>query len=421
MADLLLVEVDRESKNEERVNVPPLGLAYIAAVCEEAGFSVEIIDLNIQKDLGRVIENASVVGVSFYTHNYDRALSVLDKAKKKKKFVIAGGPHATPLYRDVLADGFDAVVRGEGEYPILKLLTQDGDPSGIKGLAYHENGRTVVKGVWRVKDLDTLPLPARHLLELEKYSFPGALATSRGCSYNCIFCASRNQSGTLRLRSAKSVVEEVLWLRENNMDSFLVIDPNFAYSKRRLLEICDGIMGLGLTWFSELRLDHMDDEVVEAMGNAGCKVVRFGIESGSQRVIDVIKKDLSLENAERTVGKFIENGITPVCGFMIGHPSETKKDFKATIVLAEKIRKLGGEVTFAVQTPYPGTYIHRNAGKLGIDILHQNWSSYHHLEPVMRTRAFGARELREMLETSLDSLGEKTKRRSFRSIAQNRA
>ncbi len=418
MADLLLVEADRKHRREEKVDVPPLGLAYIAAVCEEAGFSVEILDLNIQREgLAKSITDAGIVGVSFYTHNYDRALSVLEKAKKKGKNVIAGGPHATPLYKEALADGFDIVVRGEGEYPILELLKRDGDPAGIKGLAYLEDGRAVVNGVWRVEDLDSLPLPARHLLKLDRYSFPGAIATSRGCNYSCIFCASRNQSGTLRLRSAERVIEEVGWLKENGMDSFLVVDPNFAYSKERVLGICNGIRDLKMRWFSELRLDHMNVEVIKAMADAGCKVVRFGIESGSQRVVDVIKKGISLEKIERTIEMLSKNGITPVCGFMVGHPTEDKADFEFTLALAERIRKLGGETTFAVQTPYPGTYIYRNAARLGIDILHHNWNSYNHLTPVISTKSLANRELRKMLETALNSIGEREQRRSFRSIA----
>jgi len=417
MADLLLIEVNRDSKNEEKVDVPPLGLAYIAAVCEGAGFSVEIIDLNVQKELpAKAIHVAGIVGVSFYTHNYGNALHILAEAKKNGKLVIAGGPHATPLYKKVLEDGFDIVVRGEGEYPILELLKNGGDPKGIRGLAYNKNGRTFVNGVWRIKDLDSLPMPAIHLLKLEKYSFPGAIATTRGCNYNCIFCSSRNQSGTLRLRSAKSVVEEIRWLKKKGLDSFLIVDPNFAYDKGRVLEVCDEIKGLEMRWFSELRLDHMDNEVIKAMAKSGCKVVRFGIESGSQKVVNTIKKDIQLENVEKIVTKLVENGIIPVCGFMIGHPDETKRDFEASLALAEHIRELGGETTFAVQTPYPGTYISRNSQKLNLDIQHHDWNSYNHLNPVISTEAFSNHDLRMMLETILKGLDSK-KRRSFRSIA----
>lgn len=421
MADLLLVEVGRELKGEEKTDVPPLGLAYIAAVAEEEGFSVEIIDLNVKdEDPGDKIDDAGMVGVSFYTQNYHRAISVLEDAKARGKSVIAGGPHATPLYKDLLADGFDIAVRGEGEYPVCELLRRDGNPKGIRGLAYLENGRAVANGVWRVEDLDLLPLPARHLLDLEKYSFPGAIATSRGCDHSCIFCSSRNQSGTLRLRSAGSVVEEIHALREMGMRSFLVVDPNFAHSKGRVLEICDGIRDAGMEWYAELRLDHLDDELIKAMATAGCRVVRFGIESGSQRVVDAIRKGISLSMVERMVKALVDNGITPVCGFMVGHPNESKTDFEATLRLAERIRELGGEATFAVQTPYPGTYLYRNAAKLGIDILHHNWSSYQHLNPVISTREFSAEDLKELLRAALRGIGEEKKRRSFRSIAKKK-
>src|SRR3989304_3839982 len=302
MADLLLVEASHGSASEEKVDVPPLGLAYIASVAEKNGFSTEIVDLNLRgTNLEKGVKKAGLVCVSSYTHNYHRALDILRLAKRFNKIVAIGGPHATPLYKEVLREGFDYVVRGEGEYPVLNLLKGAMD---THGLAVMEKGQPKANFVARVKDLDALPFPSRHLLELKRYSFPGSIATTRGCASHCIFCSSRNQSGCLRARGVESLKEELTELHSQGIDRFFVIDPNFAFDKKRTLEFCNMVKGLGMRWFTELRLDHMDNDVIKSMGDSGCIVVRFGIESGSQRIVDLIKKGISIERLEDVVEGF---------------------------------------------------------------------------------------------------------------------
>ncbi|MFQ5800687.1 MAG: B12-binding domain-containing radical SAM protein [Candidatus Hydrothermarchaeales archaeon] len=399
MTDLLLIETPHGLASEEKVDVPPLGLAYIAAVAEKEGFSIEILDLNLGEDnIESRIKRAGTVGISCYTHNYPYALELLSTAKEHGKTVVIGGPHATPLYKDALSDGFDYVVRGEGEFPTLNLLKGSGD---VRGLAFMQGGVPRANLVFRVKDLDSLPLPARHLLDIKRYSFPGALPTTRGCAHHCIFCSSRNQSGCLRARSVASLRSELEDLLSRGIESFFGTDPNFAFDRKRTLEFCCMVKDPGMEWFTELRLDHVDGEIIKEMSRSGCRVVRFGIESGSQRVVDFIKKGISIKNLEDVIRTFRHHRIVPVCGFMIGHPTETKKDFEMTLRLAKKVIALGGESTFAIQTPYPGTYLYNNAEKLGIKILTRDWREYHHLNPVVETENFSADDLREMLFDAL--------------------
>ncbi|MEE8423537.1 MAG: radical SAM protein [Thermodesulfobacteriota bacterium] len=426
MKDLLLIEAPIVvNALEEKTTVPPLNLAYIAAVCETAGFKVDIMDLNHgDKGLDKKIEDAGLIGISCFTHNYHDALDILRKTKEHGKKVVIGGPHVSFCYEEALRDGFDFVVRGEGEFVILELLKRlkEGGDLNIRGLIFKENGKIRKNGVWRVENLDALPFPARHLLKLHKYTYPGAIATSRGCVNHCIFCSSRNISGRLRLRSAESVVEEITHLKNLGIDSFLVVDPNFAYDKKRTLEICNGVEELEMEWYAELRLDHVDGEVIRKMAGSGCRVVRFGIESGSQRIVDFIKKGIELKDLLKTIETFVKNGITPVCGFMIGHPHETGKDFEKTMKLAKKIKDLGGEATFAVQTPYPGTYLFKNAERLDVKILHKEWNDYHHLNPVIETESFTIDNLRRMLSDALLMNREGgAKRKSFRNIALSRS
>jgi radical SAM superfamily enzyme YgiQ (UPF0313 family) len=436
MTDLLLIEAPQTSVVEEKMDVPPLGLAYIASVVEKGGFSVEILDLNLGKEnLSARIKEASLVGISSYTHNYPIALTLLHTAKDFGKKVVIGGPHATPLYRDVLKDGFDYVVRGEGEYPILNILEGKED---LKGFARMEDGHPKANFVNRVNELDSLPFPARHLLNLKKYSFSGAIATTRGCSSHCIFCSSRNQSGCLRARGVSSLQSELESLQAFGLDRFFVIDPNFAFDKARTLQFCEMVKELKMEWFTELRLDHLDAEIIKAMADSGCRVVRFGIESGSQRIVDLIKKGISIENLEEIIKTFQRHDIVPVCGFMIGHPSETRRDYETTLGLAKKVIALGGEATFSILTPYPGTYLYKNAERLGIKILTRQWSEYHHLNPVIETNNFTAEKLSRMLFEALFAISgneplnseilesdepnkflEGVERRSFRSICRD--
>jgi radical SAM superfamily enzyme YgiQ (UPF0313 family) len=439
--DLLLIEVEQKrSVSEANTTIPPLGLAYIAAVAEQEGFKVDIIDLNIENgDIERKIEKAGLVGISCYTNNYPEALRVLRLAQKYGRKTVLGGPHATALPYEVLNDGFDFVVLGEGELVILELLRalDRGVKPSARGLAYMEKGIIRKNGVKRVEELDSLPLPARHLLDLEKYTYPGAIATSRGCIYSCRYCSARTISGKLRLRNAKKVIDEIAYLRDLGLDSFFVIDPNFAFDKKRVLKICKGVKDLHMEWIAELRLDHVNAEIIRAMAKAGCKVGRFGIESGSQRVVDLINKGIKIGDVLKIVKIFLGEGIMPVCGFMIGHPTETREEFEATLKLALKIKELGGEVTFAVQTPYPGSYLYRRAESLGIKILTRDWSEYHHLNPIVETENFSNEDLRRMLFDSITSImgitipnvllseerpevirvGNGLERKSFRSIA----
>jgi radical SAM superfamily enzyme YgiQ (UPF0313 family) len=422
--DLLLIEAMQKSPSEYNITTPPLGLGYIAAVSEDRGHSVEIVDSNVQEiKIEEKIKDANLVGVSCYTHNYHEALKIKEHAQKYGVKTVIGGPHATALPRQCVTDGFDFAVIGEGELVILEIL------DGVEG------GN--VRSVRRVSDLDGLPYPARHLLDLEKYTYPGAIATSRGCAYMCRYCSARMISGKLRLRKADKVIEEVSYLQSLNLDSFFVIDPNFAFDKKRVMEICEGVKGLGMEWFAELRLDHVDAEIIKAMAKAGCKVGRFGIESGSQRIVDLIDKRINVKDVPKIIKTFVENGITPVCGFMIGHPSETKEEFEGTLNLALKIKELGGESTFAVQTPYPGSYLYGGSDDLGIKILSDKWREYHHLNPIIETENFSNDDLRRMFFDSIikinedqipgveppeefpkiTRIGEGLERKSFRSIA----
>lgn len=437
---VLLVETPHSEVSEPHTDVPPLGLAYMAAFLEEGGHQVRIADMNLEMEVTGDMAWADLVGISCYTHNYHLAVKIKEEARSMEKPTVIGGPHACALPEDIMGDGFDYAVMGDGEYAIMALadaLETHGSLEGVPSLVYMVGDEIKKNPMKRVKDLDALPLPARHLLDLDKYSFPGAISSSRGCSNTCIICSSRLISGTLRHRSVKSVLAEVKMLKEKGIHEIFFTDPNFASDRKRTLEICRGLAELDVRWFAELRLDHVDQEVIEEMGASGCKVIRFGIESGSERIIETIKKGIDISRVEDVVKAFVANGIVPVCGFIIGHPGETPEDFEKSKELALKVRDLGGEATFSIYTPYPGTMTYNNAEALGMKILSRDWRRYHHLAPVIETENFKANDLRKALfevlmeyydielpeaqdhqgPPEITTIYEGVKRRSFRSIA----
>lgn len=437
---MLLIDSPLTQVSERKVDLPPLGLAYIASILRDRGFGVRILDMNVSTGLEKALEEADVVGISSYTQNYPWAVEILETAKSYQKVVAAGGVHATFRFGEALKHGFDFVVRGEGEYSFTEAvsrLSAKKSLTGVKGIALLREGRVIDGGFWRVENLDELPLPARDLLELDRYAFPGAISTTRGCAYACVFCSSRAMSGPLRMRSPESVLKEIEQIKSLGYNRFFIIDPNFAFSKERALKICSLVKPLDMVWFSELRLDHIDSDLIRAMAEAGCRVVRFGIESGSQEVINTIKKGIEVSRVKRIVRELARAGITPVCGFMLGNPGETKESIKATLKLAEEIKALGGEVAFSVHTPYPDTPIFRHAQSFGIEIHSCNWWEFHHLNPVISTEHFSLDELRALLFDAvlkiegvsistpeidesypeIYELGINVERKSFRSIA----
>lgn len=405
--NVLLIEAG-EGEAKEKADVIPLNLLYPASFCSDfQEAEIEVADLRLGKDLKKIdekIERADLIGISCYTHNYKVALKILEKAKRvdKSKIVIAGGAHVTPLYREALSHGFDAVVRGEGElalYGIIKAILNGEDfrKKEIPGIAFKKNNKVFVNPVKRIYDLDSLPFPARDKVDIKSYYFPGAIATGRGCAYLCTFCSGRNQSGFLRLRRVESLLKELEEIKGMGIKSFFVIDPNFAFDKERVIEFCREVKKLGMHFYAELRLDQVDESIIKALAEADCRVVRFGIESGSQDMVDIIKKGINLSELLYKVKLLVKHGIKPICGFMLGLPNETREHHEKTLMVARKIVESGGEVNFAVLTPYPGTYIYRNAEKLGIKIKTRNWEEYHYLNPVIETENFKTHELRKML------------------------
>ena len=367
-------------KNDVRRAITPLGLISIAAVLEQNGYEVAILDIstegyyNLKEDgdfvtyglseeqiKKRISEFApDVFGVScIFSTQLENAKKTLKLAKELNPNIITltGGSHPTYAVEDMLNASFiDYVIIGEGELPTLQLLeslNNNRDTSIINGVAYKKEGKIIVNSPQFVENLDELPMPALHLLNMEKYfeinipqnPYPkgkrvAQILTSRGCSAKCIFCTTTNFWGNrYRGRSAQKVVQEIKYLKERyNIDEIQFTDDNFTLNKKRAMEILEGIKDLNLHWCTPqgIAVWALDEEVIEKMRETGCYQLTFAIESGNQEVLkNIIQKPLDLRKVKPLVDKAKSLGIKIHAFCICGLPGETIKQMYETYNFAK--------------------------------------------------------------------------------------
>lgn len=394
----------------------PLGLAYIAAVLEQHGYAVEILDAlalgNEQREelpdgwvriglteaqIARRVADYSpdIVGISCGFTVYASDSHGIAKCVKQacpKAIIVFGGAHSTVAPELVLKDEtVDLVVRGEGEMTLLEIVkcVEKGKPyTHIKGTVARDNGQKLIYNEPRefIKDLDQLPFPARHLLPMEKYfAFqkkgkllyryymrkPMAnIITSRGCPYNCVFCAVRTISGrTWRGRSAENVAEEIkLLVNQYGIKEFTPWDDNISLRKERLIKICQSIVddGLDLTWATPngIYLPSMDEEVLKWMVKSGYYRITFGLESGSEATLEYIRKKISRDKVREIINVCNKLGIWTNATFVMGFPDEPIESIKAT--MRAPIDYGLDYANFFIAQPYEGTDLFRDFEKAGL-------------------------------------------------------
>jgi radical SAM superfamily enzyme YgiQ (UPF0313 family) len=213
-----------------------------------------------------------------------------------------------------------------------------------------------------VKSLDELPIPKQHLLPLDKYKMPFLgrryvwVLTNRGCPYSCTYCFEGVVWGkSVRYRSAESIYKELAYLNDHDVHNVLFLADLFTYNRKGVLELCDLIVqrGLKVRWTCNSRVDTIDEEMIVRMKQAGCWLIAFGIESGSQKVLDNVKKDAQVEDAVRTINLCHKHGIKTWGYFIMGLPGETRQTVRETIDLAKRIPL--DIALFHVAMPYAGT------------------------------------------------------------------
>jgi anaerobic magnesium-protoporphyrin IX monomethyl ester cyclase len=352
-----------------------LGLGYLAAVLEKNEYQVDVIDCQLLKlsleDFRSEISKRqpNIVGVTSSTLTYQSALKLVKIVKEAcpECITIAGGPHVTFWDDKALEEcpELDIVVRREGEITMLEIvqkIEEDKSYDDVLGTTVRKEGK-IVKNPDRsyIEDLDGLPFPARHLWPMERlreYEDILYLATSRGCVYWCEFCTTVRMHGRkYRMRSPKNVVDELEFLHKTyGAKKFTFCDDAFTVDQPRTEALCSEILqrGLKIEWNCGTRVDMITKELLAKMKEAGCITVWFGVESGTQQVLDAMKKGISPELTIKVLGWVRELGLKPVPNVILGFPGETKKSAWKTIKFIEKIAP--DEVGFYnVATPFPGT------------------------------------------------------------------
>lgn len=383
--------------------MPSLGIGYIASVLEKNNFDVKIIDARVegytQAKLIKVLNglNPDVAGITFTTENRFDAFDTMKKIREAipNVILVAGGPHVSLAAEDTLLHitELDYIVRGEGEYSFLELLRSlmDGKgPEDVQGISFRKDGRVIHNPpVLLIKNLNEVPFPARHLFPWDKYNFtlevPGKgnlkaanIMTSRGCPYGCNFCATSNMWGrSCRMRSPENIIEEVeLLVDRYRAKAIWIFDDTFTVSKRRVYSFCDLLKNrkLSINWFCEVRVDTVNRDLLATMKDTGCFSVGFGVESGSQRIIDeVIKKKIKLEDVKRVTEWCEELGIMTNPFFIFSHPEETMDDIVMTMDMIRTWPK-NSSISLSLLHVYPGTPLERVAKEKGILPEDFSWS-----------------------------------------------
>jgi len=383
--------------------VPPLGLAYLAAVLEKHGYDVKIIDGVTEnltyREISKIISKycPDLVGITATTPTIYDAYIVARIAKHHGVKVVIGGPHATFLDTDVLKECpyIDFVVRGEGELTLLELvkaLEKRKPLSHVLGLTWRDRDGRIKRNSRRpyILNLDDLPMPAYHLLPMDKYQVGeiryATIMTSRGCPFKCTFCASSRLFGKrYRWHSAERVLDEIeVLVNKYKVKSIEIIDDTFTLNRKRAIKIAKGILkrGLDIIWSCSSRVDTIDKELAEILKKSGCSVIYLGIESGSQRILNKYKKGVTIDQITRAVKILKEAKLEILGSFILGAPDETIDEARKTLSFSLKLDL--DYAQYSILTPYPGTEIYEKAEKKGL-LLTKNWRLYDALHPVLKT------------------------------------
>lgn len=359
---------------------PPLGLALIAAVLEREGYQVTVVEANAFKlrpeDVVQQVNEADIVGLTAMTPTINSAIAIAKQLKKAHPnlSIVLGGAHATLLPEETMAavPEIDIIVRGEAEQTIIDLLPALGNRDSlgnIPGITYRNDDEIVNNpSVSQYTNLDSLPFLAYHLLPWKTYkphpphgrALPfAAIITSRGCPYRCSYCSKPVFGSKFRGQSPERVVDEVAYLQKQfGIKEFAFYDDVFTLDKKRAYAIADEIIkrDLKIHWTCETRVNLVDRDLLHHIKQAGCYSIAYGIESGSEEILNTLDKDISLKQIEEAARISREVGLQTIGYFMIGSPGESPETIKQTIQFAKKLKLDFAQ--FSVTTPFPGTKLY---------------------------------------------------------------
>ena len=361
--------ISRHTGGKTKIGMfPPLGMTYVAALLRKHDIAVSILDPVPQgytfKEALNFAQNFDVVLIPLAASNAQGSYRFFSCLQDKVRIFM--GTHATALADYILQQGYcDIIVRGEPEYTTLETIQNLSNLNGVLGVSYIKDGQ-IIKNPDRplIEDLDALPFPARDLVDNYKYHivlFPNKpiamVLTSRGCPFECTFCATHLfYKRSRNVRSPENVVQEVEEIvKTYGINHIFFIDDTFTIGEERIILLCRLLQEkkLGIKWICLGRVDTVTEPMLHAMKEAGCKEIIYGIESASPAVLAKTKKKISFEQMEFAVRITKALGISMSLFFMFGNPGDTLKSIRETSRLARKLNP--NFASFNIATPDPGT------------------------------------------------------------------
>lgn len=378
---------------------PDLGLGYLATALRKDGHQVQIFDRYMSKltipkfrNYLKEMESLGAIGLKLFSEDITSAKETIAIIKEicPTTAVIVGGPHPSgaPVHTMTAISQADYGFIGESETglpALIKKIEEGGEISTemlkkIPGLIWRDNKEVTCNPPKFMEDLDSLGLPSWDLMSPAEYppdafnplckSFPVApIITSRGCPYKCTFCSVHTIAGNkVRTRTAESVMREINFLYQKyGVKEFRIVDDNFTFYSNHAKQICEKIIksGLQIQWAcaNGVRLDSLDEEILRLMKRAGCYSLSIGIESGSEKILRLIKKGLEIKLIKEKVSLINKVGLQAEGFFMLGFPGENLRDIRETLDLAMCLKI--NFAAFSICTPFPGTELFESLIKQG--------------------------------------------------------
>ncbi len=340
---------------------PPLGLLYLSALLERNGHTVEVLDYNAENvkesELVKKIESADAVGMTICTNSLNESIDLAHLIKNYNPSIalLIGGPHCNIAPEKSIIDlNADICATGDVELTICSIadaLQGNGNLASIPGIYYKDKGEIKqTMPMQEIKDLDSLPFPARHLVAKYEYGYfigekltdgkTTSIITTRGCPYQCSFCGYNSIRSNYDERSVENVIKEIEEIISQGYYSIIIVDNNFLANKNRVEKIMDKIIEKRLKiniWIMGARVDSADRRLFEKMRNAGVSFICFGIESGNQDVLDFYNKKTTLKQITEAIRLSKEMGFFTSGNFIIGASIETKEHIENTIKFAKSL------------------------------------------------------------------------------------
>ncbi len=395
----------------------PLGIGYLAAVLEEDGHVVDVIDCQVQQYTSNDIESElerlqpDVIGVTSTTLTYKSATEIVQAAKKAcpNSLTIMGGPHVTVVDDQTLSEQpeLDIIVRGEGERTLLELVDKFSKSNmknldDVLGITFRKNGK-IIQTPNRpfIQNIDDLPYPAFKHFDVNKYRIFGKtylpVITSRGCPFQCTFCLASKMCGRgFRARSPKNVVDELEFLRDMfGADAFSFYDDTFTFDRKRARDICKEMKTrkLDLQWDCRTRVDRISKEDLAVLKDAKCQLIHFGVESGSQKMLNLMKKGTTVEQNALAIKWAKAAGISVAISVVVGYPGETPELLQETLDFMYRTRP--DYVYMCVAIPYPGTEMYDYLKELGWE-MSPRWERYDEQTVVFKNPLLSPEQIMDM-------------------------